>query len=137
MKMDKNVNKSVYFYWTLPNDFLPHGMIYGIADNFTSTKPLLSICCHLFIIPVFHEEYYLCGTYRYVVVPEAASFWLYKPERCFEKGNFSFICTRGMSFSISYRYWKSVWSSTDGRQCSYLIIITLCWISEYKNSRGK
>ena len=21
MKMDKNVNKSVYFYWTLPNDF--------------------------------------------------------------------------------------------------------------------
>jgi hypothetical protein len=83
---------------------LPHDMIYGIADNITSTKPLLSICCHLFIIPVSHQDDYVCGTYRYVKVKDVVSNWLFKQESCFEKRNFRFICTRGMSFSISYRY---------------------------------
>jgi hypothetical protein len=52
--------------------------------------------CSLFIIPVFHEEDYLCGTYRYVVLEHVGGAWLYELESCSEKRNFSFICARGM-----------------------------------------
>ena len=65
----------------------------------------MSSWCSLFIIPVFHEEDYLCGTYRYVVLEHVGGAWLYELESCSEKRNFSFICARGMVCVIHIIYW--------------------------------
>jgi hypothetical protein len=56
----------------------------------------------LFIISVFHEEDYLCGTYRYIVVEDIDEYFgVYKLESCFVKRNYSFICARGMFLCCS------------------------------------
>ena len=141
----------------------------------------MSCCGSLFIILVFHEEDYLCGTYRYTNSVQHGYFWEYKLESCLEKRNYSFICAGGMFFYYSYYILKYVvlhsafrggssvftkrpmahlkwsihnakvpwkccgpsctiqmkWSSTDGRHCSYLIIITFCRILGYRKESWK
>jgi hypothetical protein len=59
---------------------------------------------------VFHEEDYLCDTYRYAITKDYGSFWTYKLDSCSEKRNHSFICARGMVFFIvmiiKYEQWR-------------------------------
>ena len=83
----------------LPNDFSSTQIIW-LPNIIPLHQPLLSCCGSLFIIPVFHEEDYLCGTYRHAINKDYGSFWVYKLERCSGKRNHSFICARGMVFFI-------------------------------------
>ena len=83
----------------LPNDFF-YTQIIWLPNIIHLHQPLLSCCGSLFIILVFHEEDYLCGTYRYAITKHYGSFWAYKLESCFQKRNHSFICSRGMFFFI-------------------------------------
>ena len=91
----------------LPDDFSSTQIIW-LPNIIHLHQPLLSCCGSLFIILVFHEEDYLCGTYRYTNSVQFGSFWEYKLESCLEKRNYSFICAGGMFFYYSYYILKYV-----------------------------